>query len=155
MSAELKQMEPISVVGIEHIGPYHEIGRAFDRLFGMAMQSNWPISGSLGIYYDDPREVPEQKLRSMACLIVPDVFEPTGTEVKKFVIDGGEYAVLRHVGPYSELGDTWMKFYSQELPELGMDDAGPPFERYVTNPMETKPEDTITDLCIPVKPRQQ
>lgn len=153
MSAELRILEPISVVGIDHIGPYHEIGGTFGRICGMAGQLGWPMRGALAIYYDDPRETPPESLRSAACVVVPAGFDPGTEGVRAFSIEGGSHAVLRYVGPYDKLGDVWARLYSEELPALGMDDAGAPFEIYVSHPEEGSGEQPVTDLCVPVKQR--
>lgn len=153
MAAELRTLEPIHVVGIDHVGAYTGIGAKFGTLFGMAGSQGWPIQGALGIYYNDPQEVPESELRSTACAIVPEGFDPGAEGVRAFDICGGEYAVLRHVGPYAGLADAWMKMYSEELPRLERDDAGPPFEVYRNSPMEVPEAQLITDIHVPVKPR--
>ncbi|MCH7945849.1 MAG: GyrI-like domain-containing protein [Armatimonadetes bacterium] len=153
MATEIRDIEPIHVVGMKHSGPYHGIGDTFEKILGKADAAGWPMQGCLGIYYDDPTEVAEEELRSAACIITPEGFDPDDKAVEAFSVDGGKYAVMRHVGPYEKLPDAWMKFYSEELPKLGMDDAGPPYERYVNHPDTTPAEELITDLHIPVKPR--
>jgi AraC family transcriptional regulator len=151
MDAELKTLDPISVVGMDHVGSYAGIGEKFGALFGMAMSQGWPIQGTLGIYFSDPREVPEAELRSTACVVVPAGFDPGAEGVRTFVVEGGEYAVLRHVGSYTGLGDAWMRMYSEELPRLGRDDCGPPYEIYRNSPMEVPEDQLITDIHVPVK----
>lgn len=153
MGAELKTLEPIAVIGIDHRGPYNTIGGVYGRLGQLAGQHGWPVQGSLGIFYDDPREVPESELRSTACMIVPEGFEAGVAGIRSFSVEGGQYAVLRHVGPYEALGDKWMQMYAEELPKLGVQDAGPPFEVYVSHPAEGSAEPPVTDIHVPVKPR--
>ena len=153
MSVEIKEIDPIPVVGMKHKGPYDGIGDTFGKIFQKAGAAGWPMQGCLGVYFDDPMEVPEDQLRSAACIITPEGFEPADESVEAFSVDGGRYAVMRHVGTYEKLPDAWMKFYGEELPKLGMDDAGPPFELYVNDPNTTPVEELITDLHIPVQPR--
>ncbi len=117
----------------------------------MAGQLGWPMSGMLGIYYDDPRQVPEEELRSKACAIVTEGFDPKVEGVEAFTIPGGQHAVHRHLGSYSKLGDAWMALYSEELPAFDMDDNGSPFEIYRNTPMDTAEDDLVTDLHVPVK----
>jgi AraC family transcriptional regulator len=153
MDAELKTLSPVAVVGLDHEGPYTGIGEKFGTLFGMATQGGWPIQGALGIYYNDPREVPENELRSTACIIVPEGFDPGVDGVRSFTIEGGEYAVLKHVGPYAGLGDSWNKMYAEELPRLDRTDRGAPYEIYRNSPMDVPEDQLVTEIHVPVKPR--
>jgi len=98
-------------VTLPHTGSYQKIGRAFEQvgtwfavrgLFG-------PESRMIGLYYDDPAAVPEDKLRSAAGIVVSGV--PAGVEAPYEVtqIRGGEYAVLRHKGPCTGSGaKSWL-----------------------------------------------
>ncbi|HXH61858.1 MAG TPA: GyrI-like domain-containing protein [Fimbriimonadaceae bacterium] len=150
-NAELKTIEPIAVVGIEHKGAYDQIGAKFGEIFGMAGPGGWPIQGSLGIYFNDPSQTPVEDLRSKACIIVPEGFDPGVPGVEAFEVAGGQYVVYRHMGSYAGLGDSWMKVYSEEIPRLKMDDNGPPFEVYVNNCNEVPEDELITDIYVPVK----
>lgn len=55
-----------------------------------------------------------------------------------------------HVGPYSALKDTWTALWA-EVESLGLQPAGPPWERYVTNP-EEEPDTSkwVTEVYVPV-----
>jgi hypothetical protein len=49
------------LVGVDHVGPYMEIGNAFAEV-----QAKFPDGEFAGIYYDDPERVEEDSLRSFA-----------------------------------------------------------------------------------------
>ena len=49
------------LVGVDHVGPYMEIGTAFESL-----QSMFPEGDFAGVYYDNPDVVPEDSLRAFA-----------------------------------------------------------------------------------------
>ena len=49
------------LVGVEHVGPYMEIGGAFAKV-----KTQFPDGELAGIYYDNPEFVPEDSLRSFA-----------------------------------------------------------------------------------------
>lgn len=63
----------------------------------------------------------------------------------------GKIAVFTHRGPYEYLLQTWNLAYQGWLPGSGhtLRDMYP-FERYLTNPNKTPPEDAITEVCIPI-----
>jgi hypothetical protein len=49
------------LVGVDHVGPYMEIGNAFAEV-----QAKFPDGEFAGIYYDNPDLVPDDSLRSFA-----------------------------------------------------------------------------------------
>jgi len=49
------------LVGVDHVGPYMEIGTAFESL-----QAMFPEGDFAGVYYDNPDVVPEDSLRAFA-----------------------------------------------------------------------------------------
>lgn len=49
------------LVGVDHVGPYMEIGNAFAEV-----QAKFPDGEFAGIYYDNPERVAEDSLRSFA-----------------------------------------------------------------------------------------
>ena len=49
------------LVGVDHVGPYMEIGAAFAKV-----KTQFPDGELAGIYYDNPEFVPEDSLRSFA-----------------------------------------------------------------------------------------
>lgn len=59
-----------------------------------------------------------------------------------------------HVGSYSALKDTWTALWA-EIERLGLQPAGPPWERYVTNP-EEEPDTSkwVTEVYVPVTIQQ-
>jgi AraC family transcriptional regulator len=84
----------------------------------------------LGIAYDDPAVVGDDKCRFDACITGLDNLTADG-EFGVQTIAGGKYAVFKHVGPYETLGDTYRQAYGQWLPTSGeqLRDA-PPFNKY-------------------------
>ncbi len=67
-------------------------------------------------------------------------------------LPGGETAVLRFKGHYSGLPAAYDYLYGTWLPQSGHDAAdSPPYEFYVNSPMDTAPEDLLTDISVPLK----
>ncbi|MFN5621170.1 MAG: GyrI-like domain-containing protein [Flavobacteriales bacterium] len=62
-------MSGYRVMGIEHRGPYEKIGDAFNRIHTIADDHHVPVR-MIGVYFDNPNEVAEDSLRSLAGVIV-------------------------------------------------------------------------------------
>jgi AraC family transcriptional regulator len=137
------------MMAMAHKGAYHEIGDTWTKLFTAVGPLGWmgPDTFMAGIYLDDPQEVPEESLRSYACLTCPDgASAPEGMESRE--IGGGKYLIGRYVGAYSGLGDAW----GEAMAEAGKHNEreGECYEVYVTHD-EEHPERSITDIYIPIE----
>lgn len=152
MSVEIRPVPAMRLAGVRHLGPYWEIGEAFARLRAWAEQAGLPPAALVGVYYDNPREVPVEQLRSDACLeIGPDVVvdDPAVSVIE---LPAGECAYLRHVGPYAGLPAAWGELIAG-IRTLGRTiRAAPSFEIYVNDCTTVPPEEVITDLYEPVHP---
>lgn len=150
MNVEVKNIEPIHAVGLRHIGPYHEIGATFEKLFGIIMSQQLPIGPTLGVYHDDPGSTPPSELRSDAALVVPQGFEGNATGLNPVNIAGGKYAVARYEGAYSGLGKAWEWLYGEWLPNSQEKTAsGVCFEMYVRHD-QNDPNNCVTDIYVPL-----
>ena len=146
---------PRRVLFLRHVGSYSSVGPLFQKLMGYAFQKGIFRPGALvmGICHDDPDVTPEDKLRYDAALTVGDDVKPEG-EFAVQTIDGGEFAVSTHRGPYETLAQTYRGLYGQWLPSSGREPRNaPPFEVYRNSPMDTKPEDLVTEIFLPLAPK--
>ena len=148
----IREIPAMKVVSVDHIGPYMQIGKAFDSLIGWLASRNL-LSAEMrmvGIYYDDPGIVAEAELRSKAGVLLPrdvDIAAPVGVTP----VRGGQYAVLRHQGPYSDMRAAYEWLYGTWLVQSGRDAADAPvFEEYLNNPKQTAPADLLTEICLPL-----
>lgn len=71
---DITDISPISLVGYEHRGDYMRIGSAFEKLFIYAGSHELvnDKTRSIGLYYDDPKTVDSDQLKSMACISIGD-----------------------------------------------------------------------------------
>ena len=69
---ELQQTSrgPYQIVYLSHTGPYHQIAEKIDRVGAMLKEKNISRLSACGIFYDDPRVVPQDQLRSKGGFLV-------------------------------------------------------------------------------------
>lgn len=141
------------LVGMPHKGPYLEIGGTFEKLRAVIAARNlWPqVQGMVGVYYDDPAATKPEDLNSYAGIVVaPET--PLPETLKEVTLPETEAAILHFKGPYSGLAAAYSHLYGTWLPNSKREFADhPAFEVYMNSPADTKPEDLLTDICVPLK----
>jgi AraC family transcriptional regulator len=155
MKVTIKKVDSFNVLAMPHTGSYMNIGNAFEKLFGWLGVRGLigPNIRSVGIYYSDPDAIAENELQSAACVSLPQMntVEIDATLERKSLA-AGEYAVLRHVGPYSNMRSAYQWLYGEWLAKSGREVADQPaFEDYLNNPREVSPTELITDIYMPLK----
>ncbi len=74
---------PYTFVYEEFIGPYMDSGPVFDKVFKAVEKEGVKTTKGMGIYFDDPREVPEEKLRSQCGVVVEEKDSGRTPELEK------------------------------------------------------------------------
>ncbi|MCF7221073.1 AraC family transcriptional regulator [Marilutibacter chinensis] len=141
------------VAALRHVGPYHQIGRAFERLGAWAAGHGMGFARqrSFGIYYDDPESKPADELVADACIEMA-AGQPLDGEIRPLTIAGGRYAVLVHTGPYAELERPYRWLFGEWLPASGEEAADTPVvEEYLNDPQSLPPSEWKTAICMPLK----
>lgn len=143
-----------TLLSVPHTGSYMGIGKAFEALYGALYSRNifTPDMRMIGLFLDDPDLVPEDKLRSYAC-VTADADVPADAPLERRTLAGGDYAVLRHKGPYADMGAAYRWLYATWLPASGRsirDEVM--FEAYLNNPRDVPPNELITEICLPLQP---
>ena len=150
MEVQIKKIEPIRVAFVRNVGPYKTCGQAWDKLCTW-MGAHGLISSEssfIGLCHDDPEVTPPEKIRYDACITVDEDFSPAG-EIGVQVIQGGEYAVTTHFGPYEKLSETYASLCGKWAPQNGREfQSAPSFEIYFNSPENTDPEDLVTDIYV-------
>lgn len=151
MDHEIRDFPPTRVVGRRHLGPYPQIGRAFEELFSRL--TDVPVVGPpIAIFYDDPHDVPESDLRSDAAAPVPADFEASPEGLHIVDMPPGKYAVHLHRGSYEGLPGAWKEFESGALPAAGITPReGLCFERYLNDCSQVPPAELLTEIWVPVR----
>jgi AraC family transcriptional regulator len=151
----IETVPPRRVAFLRHVGPYGEASSTFDRLMAWAGPRGLlgPRTLVLGICHDDPDVTAADKLRMDCCVTVDDRATAEG-EVSVQTLPGGECAVLTHVGPYAQLGESYRWLFGVWLPASGREPGNAPaFEVYHGSPRDTPPEQLRTDIHLPLQPR--
>jgi AraC family transcriptional regulator len=155
MDVRVEQIEPQRVAFMRHIGPYHGVGETWGKLCAWAGRRNLfgPNTKAIGVCYDDPEFTPPEKIRYDACFVVDESVQPEG-EVGVQTLEGGEYAVLTHNGPYEKLAETYMRFCGEWLATSGRElKSAPSLEVYLNSPQDTAPEELVTLIHMPLEPK--
>ncbi len=126
---------------------------AFGQLMGYLGSTNaWDKVRHIVAIYPDPVEVGEEA-RFDAGAVFAEGQEPAAPAGLAYqTLNGGRWAVFRHVGPYDTLWQTWQGSLRDWLPTSGeeMRDAIP-FEDYVDDASQVAPEELRTDIYVPIK----
>ncbi|MCV6576935.1 MAG: AraC family transcriptional regulator [Cohaesibacter sp.] len=153
-TVKIKILDPIKLACVDHQGDYMQVGKAFDKAGMWAAKHNLlnEQTKSIGIYYDDPSAVEEEKLRSAAGFVVDQDYDDPHYGLSTRTISGGRYAVLSHKGPYAELEQAYQWFFGPWLAQSGEEAAEAPcFECYLNDPKSTPPADLMTEIHMPLK----
>ena len=153
MQIEIEELPAMRVGTVRHVGPYDQVGSAFQRLGAIAGQAGLfqqPDTVMLGIYYDDPRQTPTDQLRSDAAVTIPESSElPAGLTEQRTT--AGRYARATLIGPYEQLPHAWAEF-SASLGASGHQlREGPGFEVYRSDMSNTPADQLRTDLYMPIE----
>jgi AraC family transcriptional regulator len=151
---EIKELPPMRVLFLRHVGPYSEVGATWGRLMMWAGMRGLlgPNIKMIGIVYDDPDVTQPEKVRYDAAVVVERPVEPQG-EFGTMELPGGRYAVAMHKGPYDGMSRTYQRIYGGWLPASGYElRDSPGFERYLNSPQHAKPEDLLTLIHVPLEP---
>lgn len=151
---EIKTINKIKAVSLQHTGAYLQIGEAFDPLYSWLASHNHldPEMRLIGAFYDDPTAVPESELRSRACIVLRE--EVVIEEPIQFTeLSAGTYAVFRHKGPYATMKAAYAWLFGKWLVQSGRELVDQPIlEEYLNNPQDTAPNELLTDIYLGVIP---
>lgn len=147
MNVTIKDQPALRVAGIRHIGPYHEIGRAFGRVGRIAGSHIGSGSQMIAVYHDDPESTPPDQLRSDAAITLP-ANTPTPDGLVEQRVPAGRYASVVHKGPYEDLPGLWAKLRHEWLPASGHRMGRPSYELYLNDPATTPKPELLTEILM-------
>ena len=153
----VRNIAPVTVAYLRHIGPYIGNTALFRRLFGELFA--WaeprglfgPDALWLSVFEDNPHFTPAAKQRLEVALIVPAGTPPSGKiGVRK--MEAGRCATVRVRVRIEDYAAQWDRLIGDWLPGSGYQpDHRPALEFYHNNP-ETDPEGKYDiEICLPVQ----
>ena len=148
MEFRTENVDRKSFIAMVHHGAYDQIGSAWERVFEVAGPKGWatPETEMVAVYDDDPSEVPEDQLKSYACISRPASFDnEDGFESKD--VGGGRYLVGTFVGAYAGLGKAWNETMAKAGEHEHRD--GDHFEKHLVHDAEN-PERCVTEIYVPI-----
>lgn len=149
---QIKTYDPIRMAYLSHKGPYNQIGPVFEKAMTAVGEQKLfgPCTQVIALYHDDPHMVDPAELRSAAGISIGKD-EALSAPLQEQIIDGGDYGVAIYKGPYDGLQAAYDWLYGHWLPQSGREVKGNPcLEMYLTDPCQTKPEDYLTEIRIPL-----
>jgi AraC family transcriptional regulator len=152
-AVSIEQVPSRRVAFLRHLGPYKEVGPTFDRLLGWARPRGLMRPGTdvLSISHDDPEVTPADKIRCDCCITVGESFQPQD-DVGVQTIEGGEYAIVHHRGPSSDLHDVMRWLFGVWLPSSGREPRHAPLYSICNdNPETMPPEQFRIDIYVPLE----
>ena len=158
-NVEVKDMPEMHVAYVRHIGPYKGDEQLFATLFNKLMTwagprglLQFPETKVLAVYHDDPDITDESRLRTDACITVPEDTAVDG-EIGKTAIPGGKYAIAHFEINPDQYEDAWNAVFAGWLPSSGYQPADSPcFELFHGGPDEHPEGKHVVDICVPIKP---
>ena len=143
------------VAYVRHKGNYYDAARnAWQTLMPQAYRSGLidDTTRAYGITYDSPEITHETHIRYDACISLTSQQGLPG-EFRIQTIQGGQYAVFKHIGAYEYLETIYNVIYKYWLPKSGKQLRDlPSFCHYhQLDASRVAEEDLITDIYIPVE----
>jgi AraC family transcriptional regulator len=150
--ARIETLPSTRLAFVRHTGPYHEVGKAWQRLMSWAGPRGLfgPGLRLIGVVHDDPEITAPERVRYDAAIVVGGHVAPEG-DVGVQTIDEGRFAVARHRGPYDTLAATYARLCGEWAPRAGHElRSAPALESYLNSPGMTAPGNLLTDVYVPV-----
>lgn len=148
--ADWKERLPQAYVFVEHVGSYLETGRLLPGLFATLQAAGIePAGPPFGLYYDDPGQVPAERLLSRACFPVDSPPAPgTGLKSDRLPTKTVVYALVS--GPYPEIPRAYPGVFAF-VRKMGWTVDGPVREIYLTPPGTVADFDQLlAEIQVPV-----
>lgn len=137
-------------------GSFDQMPAAFGTVYGwLQSQRHVPHGMPVTVYLNDPATVPLAE----ACW---ELRAPVEEGAQEYGPDEAGLAIKRipamtvattvHQGPYDEVGEAYARLRGW-IADQGFEVVGPPMEAYLNDPGETRPEEYLTEVMIPVHER--
>lgn len=149
---EVKEMPGLNLLGINHVGPYEQIGEVYGKLMqwagpkGLLAQPNF---NTVTVYHDNPKVTEISKIRQTACITIGNPVKTEG-EVRSLSLDKGKFAVGRFEISPTEFGTAWDSMCVWVVENGYENRDGSYYELYHNDHMQHPEGKFILDICVPV-----
>jgi AraC family transcriptional regulator len=151
------RLPPRRIACLRHIGPYEEVGQAFNRVLEWAGPRGLLEDPRIvAVYWDHQAITPPARTRCDVGFFVDESVEVRrpdheGIEVRE--LPGGDHAVMSCEGSTLERRRQYDHLYGQWLPERGRrPDDSPPYEEYIPPGGDLSRLDEITNVHVRLAP---
>ncbi|WP_437890505.1 DNA gyrase inhibitor SbmC [Phytobacter sp. V91] len=155
MEYQIKLIEKRTIAGFHLVGPWEiTVKQGFEQLSMWVQNKHIKPIDWICAYYDNPDDVPAEKLRADVVVSVPaDFVIPENSEgVMKTELPGGQYAVARARVYNEEFEKSWDLFFDALIEDKQHQIAMRPcFELYLNCAQDDGYWEI--DMYIPVEPR--
>lgn len=146
----IKDMEPFCYAYMDFGGSFEGMGKAMESFMAeFFKQGLTPVGPPLGVYHNDPMKVKEEELKWAVGFPISkgtEVKAPLKKEETKFK----KAVVSMYTGPYDKMDETYTKILKY-IEDKGYKVLWPTYEKYLSNPQTTKPEELKTEVIVPVE----
>ncbi len=155
LKEKIVNLDKKKVIFCQKVGYYNSQmpKEAWDILMNFVEKQQLSIDNAefFGINHDDAEITESEKCRYDACITINTDLKPEG-QIGVKEIPGGKYAVFPYIGPYENLDEVYNAIFGNWFAKSGVELAETPIlERYLNDPKETKPEDLLTEIYVPLK----
>ena len=156
LKKEIREVPARNVIYIRLFGDYkmNDYGGTWMRLFQFIKEEKLPMGDMAPycMYHDDPKVTPADKLRTDVCMVMPVTVTPKGDVGFQAIACRTLCSVLPTKDLMSICKVYTTRFTESFIPEMEctMRDESSA-ERYLNDPCNTKPEDLLTEIFIPVE----
>jgi effector-binding domain-containing protein len=152
---KIKQTAPQTVAFITMRGSYDQTPAGYGRLYEWVTRRRLTPAGMpAAVYLTVPSAAPGvEAIWELWAPVAPDAeaAEPDESGVGIKQIQPMMVASVVYTGPYDGVGPTYEAMWAW-IRANGYVPAGPPMEVYHSDPEDTPPEESVTEILMPVAP---
>lgn len=154
MTVEIKELSERRVAYMEHRGDPMKLGNTVEKLIKWSREQSTDLKRpgmSLGMGYNDPRDVAPEDFCFDLCKVVP-AYYLLDNQVKERIIPAGRYATVLYKGSRHNIGDTIQEMYNRWLPESGEEfEDYPCIMSYLNFHHEVAETELLTEIQVLLK----
>ena len=150
---EIINLEPQLVIGIRKRGYYKDIAEMLPKLYEYASKKGAEFSGMpTFICHESLGEIEEANNTGNADI---EIVAPIKNNIEEnnemhcYNLPGGKMAKIIHKGPYDASEPTYNELF-EWIKKNNKKIIGPTRESYLNDPREVGPEETLTEIYVPI-----